>query len=135
MAARNEALRFDLPVEIHFGGQEISLGPLRGFEAIGDLEAALVDEVQLFRSRVGSKMADPTTFTSALLERGVDQARLLLLGAPGVITEQLLEQSTARERVGALTLVFQMNNLGRFVPFCTPAALIDRGMRLAKEVV
>jgi hypothetical protein len=125
------AIRFDRPVTVTFGYREVELEPIRGLKAIRAFEEALTDEVHLLKERVESKVGDGVAANpEALLERGADQARLLLLGAPGTITEELLEESTAMERLGALTIILELNNLGRFAPFFAPEVLMDLGRML-----
>lgn len=125
--------RYDQPLEVEFGGQTITARPLRGLEALRAFEAALVEEVHELQARVEKYAKDGRKVsTEALLESGVDVARLLKLALPDVVTDELINQSTARERMGLVVDVCHLNNLGRFGIFLAPEMLLELGSRLAQ---
>jgi hypothetical protein len=126
-----EARRYDESIKVSFGGQEITAEPLKGLVRIKAFEQAIVDEINALASTVQDHTRGVTKVsTEVLLESGVDQARLLKLGLPDVITDEVLEQSTARERLGLLTDLCYLNNLGRLAPFLSIEMLLDLGSRL-----
>lgn len=129
----NKPLRFDAPLTISIGGEEVTLEPLKGLKAIRAFEIALVDEVDLMKKRMESALTSGGEISpEALLERGADQARLLILGSSGVINRELIEEkATAREMLGALTVICQQNNLARFIPFFAPEVLMDLGRTMS----
>jgi hypothetical protein len=129
----SKTLRFDAPITVSIGGEEVTLEPLKGLKALREFERALADEVQLMKGRIESALTKGGDISpEALLERGADQARLLLLGSSGAITAELLEEkATAREMLGALTVICQLNNLARFVPFFAPEVLMDLGRTMS----
>lgn len=120
--------------EAEVGGHEIHVAPLRGVQSLRAFEDALMEEILGFRDvyeerlRNGEK-ASPET----LLLKGVDVPRLLKLGLPDVLTDELLEQTTIQERVGLLTDLLYLNNLGRFAPFVSPELILELSMRLSRE--
>ena len=131
----SDARRYDEPIKAMFGGQEITAAPLPGLVRIKAFEQALVEEVNGLAARVESYARTNTKVsTEVLLETGVDEARLLKLGLPEVITDEMLEQSTARERLGLLSDLCYLNNLGRFAAFLALEGLIELASRLNQQL-
>jgi len=123
--------RYDQPLEVHFGGANITAAPLKGLIAIRAFEEALISEVHGLQARVESHLRGGDKISpEALLDTGVDQPKLLKLGLPGVMTDELLEESTARERVGLLTEICYLNNLGRYALFLAPEMLLELASRI-----
>ena len=130
-----EPKRYERPVEVSFGGQTITAAPLKGLVRIRAFEEALVEEVHRLQKRVESHILEGKGVSpEALLEQGVDQARLLKLGLPDVVTDELLEESTAAERVGLLVDLCFLNNLGRFSPFLSAEMLMELGAKISRMV-
>lgn len=99
-------------------------------------ERALIEEVNALAGRVeGYARGGSKVSAEALLESGVDEARLLKLALPDDITDELLEESTAKERIGLLTDLCYMNNLGRFAPFLALEALIELASKLNQQAL
>lgn len=130
-----EPKRYERPIEVEFGGKVITAAPLKGLARIRAFESALVEEVHALQQRVESHLREGKGVSpEALLENGVDQPRLLKLGLPDVVTDELLEESTAAERVGLLVDVCYLNNLARFSTFLAPEMLMELGMRINRTV-
>jgi len=99
---------------LHFGGCVIDPKPLTGLERFR-FEAALIDEVE----RLQQRAAWPRNrILPADIE--VDHARLLKLGLPHVVTDDLIELSTAPERVEMLRRLCQLNGHKRLIAFMDP---------------
>lgn len=129
-----ETLRFDQPINVWFGGQELVVEPLGGLRAIRDFESALVEEINSLDARVREHArANSRVSAEALLETGVDEARLLKLGLPA-ITDELLDKSTARERLGVLTAICYANNLARFASFLQMEALVEVASKMNQQL-
>jgi hypothetical protein len=129
-----EARRYDTAIQVNFGGQVIEAAPLKGLAKIRAFEAALVEEIYSLQRRVEGHIREGKSVSpEALLETGVDQARLLKLGVPE-LTEAMLDESTAGERVGLLVDVCYLNNLGRFTPFLAPEMLMELGAKINRAV-
>jgi len=115
------------------GGEEIQVEPIRGVVALEKFERALMEEIGRFRDVYERRMADGTKLDpEALLMQGVDVPRLLLLGLPDTVTQELLDKTTVQERLGLLTDVLYLNNLGRFAPFVSPELILELSMRLGR---
>jgi hypothetical protein len=128
--------RYDKPITVMFGEQEITAGPLRGLERLKAFEQALIEEVHSLQKRVEDHARQGTRVSAeALLETGVDEVRLLKLGLPDQITDEILAQSTARERIGLLTDICFLNNLGRFSPFLAIEGLIELASKLNQRAL
>jgi hypothetical protein len=126
-----ESKRYDQPLEVSFGGQTITAAPLKGLTRLRAFEAGVVEEIHALQTRVEQHLRQADRISpEALLDNGVNQAKLLKLGLPEIITDELLEESTARERAGLLSEICYLNNLGRFVPFLHPEMLVDLAMRI-----
>ena len=128
--AEAEPVRFDQPVDVVFGGQTITLEPLRGIKRLEEFERTLNQEILDFKNRLENSVNSPND-PKGLMVRAVDTPRLLKLGCPK-ITDEILEESTAAERLGALTTIARLNNLGHLTVFFEPATLLDIGLRLGR---
>ena len=131
-----ETPRYDQPIKVSFGGQEITAAPLKGLARIKAFEQALVEEVSALANRVeGYARSGTKVSAEVLLESGVDEARLLKLALPDVVTDELLDESTAKERIGLLSDLCYMNNLGRFAPFLALEGLIELASKLNQQAL
>lgn len=133
-----ESKRFDEPIEVVFGGQTIAAVPLKGLARIKAFETAVKEEVYGLQQRViqfaREAQASGKISAEALLENGVDQVRLLKLGLPDVITDELLEESTARERHGLLVEICKLNDCARYSLFLMPEMLLEVASNLNQKV-
>jgi hypothetical protein len=126
-----EPRKFVAPVDISIGNETVTLEPLRGLVNIRAFEAAVVEEVHSLQTRIEGYLKDGKKVSlEALLEHGVDFERLLLMGAPGVITPAILSQAAIRECYGALGVILTLNNLSRFELFLSPEMLLELGARI-----
>lgn len=134
-----EAKRFDEPIEVYFGGQTITATPLKGLTRIKAFETAVKEEVYGLQQRVvqfaREAQAGGKVSPEALLEDGVDQVKLLKLGLPDVITDELLEESTARERHGLLADICNLNDCSRYALFLMPEMLLEVASNLSQKAL
>lgn len=126
-----QPVQFVEPVEVEFGGKVITAAPLKGLKRIRAFESAILDEVDLLKQRFEKYAQGAKVSVDALLEIGVDEARLLQVAMPDVITDELLEESTAPERQGLLLILLRLNNLSRFGAFFTPELVLELGTRVS----
>lgn len=127
--------RYDKSLTVMFGGREITLGPLKGLVRLKAFEQALIEEVNSLAHRVEDYARKGTRVSAeVLMEAGVDEVRLLKLALPEVVDDELLEQSTARERIGLLTDACFVNNLGRFTAFLAVEGLIELASKLNQRL-
>ena len=131
------AKRIDEPIEVYFGGKTITVGPLKGLARIKAFETAVKEEVYGLQQRVvqyaREAQAGGQISTEALLENGVDQVKLLKLGLAEVITDELLEESTARERHGLLVDICNLNDCSRYSVFLLPEMLLEVASKLNQK--
>jgi hypothetical protein len=133
-----DSKRFDDPFECEFGGQVITAAPLKGLARIKAFETAVKEEVYGLQQRViqfaREAQVSGKVSAEALLENGVDQVRLLKLGLPDVITDELLDESTARERHGLLVEICKLNDCARYSLFLMPEMLLEVASNLNQKV-
>lgn len=120
-----DAKRYDAPFEVEFGGKTITVRPLKGLVAVNAFQSAVTEEIQGFALRAMAHAKAQALSPEALLAGGIDQARLLKLGLPDVMSDELIEESTAKERAGLITDLCYANNFPRAVPFLLPEVLFD----------
>jgi hypothetical protein len=130
-----QPVHFVEPVDVEFGGKTVTAASLKGLKRIRAFESALLDEVDQLKQRIeGHAREGAKVSPAALLELGVDEAKLLKVAMPEVITDELLEESTAPERQGLLMTLLRLNNLSRFGVFFTPELILELGMRINSMV-
>jgi hypothetical protein len=125
-----EPVRYDRPVVVMFGRQEITLEPLRGLKALQAFQAACYSEIEAYRVRLEEMDAGPH-HPLHLMAESVDSVKLLRLACPA-LTEELIEESTANERMGVVCECLRLNHLGHLVIFLDPGTLLDIAMRMRK---
>jgi hypothetical protein len=86
-------------VEVHAGGRVVAITPLRGLKRLKAFEDAMREEKSKLEER---ESADPL---AAGVFGAYDMGKLLKLGAPDVITDELLNNCTADEMVELLTAI------------------------------
>jgi hypothetical protein len=126
-----EAKSYERPIKVLVAGQEMLLEPIRGLRRLQAFEDAVTEEVWAFKERLetgGVKANSP----EHLLTKAVDVPRLLKLACPIFEDSELLEETTALERLGLLEDALALNGLGHMSVFLSPATLIEIGMRLSK---
>jgi hypothetical protein len=126
-----DSLKFVVPIDVNIGGETLALEPLRGLKNVRAFELAVKEEVLALQTRVERYLQEGKGVSpEALLESGVDIEKLLLRGAPGVITQEILDKAAIRECFGALAIVLSLNNLARFELFLSPEMLLEFGARI-----
>lgn len=135
MTDTGQKKRYDVrAVDVEVGGRDITIAPLRGASRLQAFEVALKEELYRFREVYEQRLVDGEKASpETLLMQGIDLCRLLKLGLPDVVTDELLEETTVQERRGLLTDVLFLNDLGRFAPFVSPELILELSMRLSRE--
>lgn len=121
-------LRFDKPLEAYFGEEVIEIAPLRGLKRIQAFEEALSEEILGFKNRLdgdGYKPSNP----AALFTQSVDVPRLLKLACPK-LTDELIDLSTPKERLGVLVEATKLNGLGHLTVFFEPSTLLQVALKM-----
>jgi hypothetical protein len=121
--------RYDRPVKAEFGGEVITIAPLRGLKRIAEFEEAVTEEIQDFKARLESGMISKPSSPEHLFTKAVDVPRLLRLALPDLTDEQL-DNSTPKERLGALEDAMLLNGIGHLSVFLAPGTLLEIGLRL-----
>ncbi|MFI5281750.1 MAG: hypothetical protein ACHQ0J_01305 [Candidatus Dormibacterales bacterium] len=125
MSASKQSVTFQPPaVEVEFAGRMIAVEGIRGLSRISALEEGLTAELLRLQETARGMAKDPM---EAFMALGFDHGALLKLAMPDVITDELLEQSTAGERVALLVEICIANRLGRFLPYVD----LDRVIEMA----
>jgi hypothetical protein len=93
-------------LEMLFAGEQIVIEPLKG-EALQTFRHEVLREVSALVGR-----ATDLAKTWPVLGPGIDELSLLKLGAPGVVTDELIERSTVPERIVLLLGLFWQHGLG-----------------------
>ena len=121
MTEPTAVVRFSKPIPIEFGGKQLELAPIKGLRNIAAFQAAVNEEIRGLAARVEKheRFGERLSF-EALLEQGVDYARLLPLAG---IPAELLEEATAFEMAGTLNLALALNNMTEHIRFLAPSQL------------
>jgi hypothetical protein len=99
------AKRYDEELEVSFGGVDVTIAPLHGLKAIEKLDKAVASELRRF----GEEMqGNPTGNVAPELRE------ILAAGAPE-ITDEIFDNSTARERIGVCQDILKLNCLDNYL--------------------
>jgi hypothetical protein len=123
--------RYERPIKVSVAGRIMNLEPIRGLRRLQAFEDAVTEEVWAFKDRLESGNVRANS-PEHLLSKAVDVPRLLKLACPVFEDEDLLEETTALERLGLLEDALSLNGLGHMSVFLSPATLIEIGMKLSK---
>lgn len=121
-------IRFDKPIEAWFGEEVITISPLRGLKNIQAFEQALTEEIFSFKDRLDSGDFKPSN-PQHLFSQSVDVVRLLKLACP-ILTDELIDMSTPKERIGVLVEATKLNGMGHLTVFFQPSTLLEVALKM-----